>query len=155
MIIKRRRRSDVRTSEITPKDVYMERRRFIAAGAGALLFGAAGVTPTAAARAKLDGVVQGLYQTDEKWTPYDDVTSYNNFYEFGTLEVDRHGGLGFVRDLDALDLGVGKGDVSAQAMAHHHVLKLGRREHQFTDLDRHRFPFRNPFPAPASRADRD
>ncbi|MDP6803987.1 MAG: protein-methionine-sulfoxide reductase catalytic subunit MsrP [Rhodospirillales bacterium] len=88
MMIKRRHQSDVRSSEITPKDVYMERRRFMAAGAGALLFGAVGATPAAAARTKLDGVVQGLYQADEEWTPYDDITSYNNFYEFGTGKDD-------------------------------------------------------------------
>ena len=88
MLIKQRRGSDVRGSEITPRDVYMERRRFIAAGAGALAFAAAGVAPAAEARTKLDGVVEGLYRADEEWTPYDDITSYNNFYEFGTGKGD-------------------------------------------------------------------
>jgi sulfoxide reductase catalytic subunit YedY len=37
---------------------------------------------------KLNGVIKGPYSTDEKQTPYDDVTHYNNFYEFGTGKGD-------------------------------------------------------------------
>src|SRR5947208_1352689 len=32
---------------------------------------------------KLNGVIKGPFGTDEKQTPYNDVTHYNNFYEFG------------------------------------------------------------------------
>ena len=43
---------------------------------------------------KLEGVVESGYRTDEELTPYSDITSYNNFYEFGTDKRDpaRHSG---------------------------------------------------------------
>ena len=43
---------------------------------------------------KLEGVVESDYRTDEELTPYSDITSYNNFYEFGTDKRDpaRHAG---------------------------------------------------------------
>ena len=50
------------SSEITPERTYINRRRFIQSVSG-LLFAQA--------------------SNDEKQTPYKDVTTYNNFYEFG------------------------------------------------------------------------
>ena len=43
---------------------------------------------------KLEGVVESAYRVDEELTPYSDITSYNNFYEFGTDKRDpsRHAG---------------------------------------------------------------
>ncbi len=76
-------------SDITPQTVYRARRALLgAAGAGAL----AAMLPQARA---LEVAPQGRlprlaaernaeYSTSEKRTPYDDVTTYNNFYEFGT-----------------------------------------------------------------------
>src|SRR5947209_15571922 len=37
---------------------------------------------------KLHGVIKGRFSTEEKQTPYNDVTHYNNFYEFGTGKGD-------------------------------------------------------------------
>jgi sulfoxide reductase catalytic subunit YedY len=70
----------LRYSEVTPRDAYLNRRRFLAAVplAGAVLF-----SPRASAAAKLDAI-KGPFSTDEKPTPFQDVTTYNNFYEFGT-----------------------------------------------------------------------
>lgn len=76
MLIKRP--SDILPSEITDRQVYLERRHFIAA------FAALACASTApAAAAKLPAKASPLSTTEAK-TPYADITSYNNFYEFGT-----------------------------------------------------------------------
>jgi sulfoxide reductase catalytic subunit YedY len=80
-----RKSPDLRYSEVTPKQAYLNRRRFLA---GSLALGAiAGASP-ALATTKLNGVKPGPYSTDEKPTPYDAITHYNNFYEFGTDKDD-------------------------------------------------------------------
>jgi len=67
-------------SEVTPKHLYLNRRQFIAAaGATALAGGLAGGADAAALQA-----APSQYRVDEKLTPRDAVTTYNNFYEFGT-----------------------------------------------------------------------
>jgi sulfoxide reductase catalytic subunit YedY len=71
--------ADIRYSEVTPKDAYLNRRRFLAA---IPLAGA--VFATRAAAAEKLAAVKGPFSTDEKPTPFQDVASYNNFYEFGT-----------------------------------------------------------------------
>jgi sulfoxide reductase catalytic subunit YedY len=68
--------SDVRSSEITPESVYLNRRHFI----GAVAAGAASTL--------LPGVAASQQVQEEKLTPYEDVTTYNNFYEFGTGKDD-------------------------------------------------------------------
>jgi sulfoxide reductase catalytic subunit YedY len=89
-----RRPDDVLPSEITPEPVYRRRREFIRA-ASALLAGAAAVPPLAAAAAepakrtvRLMGVQASPLSTTEKQNSWDDVTTYNNFYEFGTDKDD-------------------------------------------------------------------
>ena len=101
--------SDIQPSEITPRSVFRDRRRFIRDSAGiatAAMLGAGGLSllgsRTARALAtdedakgqKLEGVVESAWRTDEELTPYSDVTGYNNFYEFGTDKRDpmRHAG---------------------------------------------------------------
>jgi sulfoxide reductase catalytic subunit YedY len=64
-------------SQVTPKHVYLNRRRFLALGAAASVL---------YANPKLNGVKKSPLSTDEKLTPYDVVTHYNNFYEFGTAK---------------------------------------------------------------------
>ncbi|MCX7627376.1 MAG: protein-methionine-sulfoxide reductase catalytic subunit MsrP [Methylophilaceae bacterium] len=88
-----RKPTDIPPSEITPRAVYRARRRFLlAAGAGLaaslLPAAAAGVTVQPQVRRKLSPIVRGPYGTDEKLTPYEYVTTYNNFYEFGTGKSD-------------------------------------------------------------------
>lgn len=79
---------DILPSEITPPEIYRERRRFMQ-GLGALAAGAAvGAAPDAGAGVKLAGVRASAYKLDEDKTPYKDVTTYNNFYEFGTGKAD-------------------------------------------------------------------
>ena len=99
MLIKRP--DDVQPSEITPRSVFRNRRRFMRDTAGAAaamlggslaLLGSHRVTALAAdpdARGpKIEGIVESGYRTDEELTPYSDITSYNNFYEFGTDKRD-------------------------------------------------------------------
>jgi len=84
---------DVPSSEITSKSLYLNRRKFLA---GAVALGGLGVLggrrlltmsspeQTALAGTKLDIAKKQDYANGEKQTPYKDVTSYNNYYEFGT-----------------------------------------------------------------------
>jgi sulfoxide reductase catalytic subunit YedY len=88
-------------SEITPQDVYQERRSWLKhAGLGGLALSlgegalaAAAPTSGLSRPGKLDALpgarsgVAGAAVMD-KLTPYGDVTSYNNFYEFGTGKDD-------------------------------------------------------------------
>ena len=80
--------ADIRSSEITDSSVWLNRRRFLQA-AGAIAMSPV-ISPALAAThgAKLSGVVQSDYRLDEKPTDYEDVTGYNNFYEFGTGKED-------------------------------------------------------------------
>ena len=90
-----RKAPDVRHSEATPREVYLRRRDFIA-GAAAVAVGAAAALTTAGVtragaqgRAKLPNVKKSpLSTTGEKLNSYEDITSYNNFYEFGTDKDD-------------------------------------------------------------------
>jgi sulfoxide reductase catalytic subunit YedY len=83
-----RQPGDIPSSEITPPEIYRERRRFMQ-GVGALAAGAAlGLAPEVQAGARLTGVRPGAYTLSEGKTPYRAVTTYNNFYEFGTGKDD-------------------------------------------------------------------
>jgi sulfoxide reductase catalytic subunit YedY len=80
--------ADIPPSEITPPEIYRARRRFMQ-GMAVLAAGAAlGAAPDAGAGVKLAGVRPSAYRLDEAKTPYKDVTTYNNFYEFGTGKGD-------------------------------------------------------------------
>src|SRR5260370_41757401 len=72
---------DIRSSEITPKNLYLNRRRFLA---GLPVAGAALLAARALAGTKIDGIAKSPFSTSEKVTPLNDVTHYNNYYEFGT-----------------------------------------------------------------------
>jgi len=71
------------SSEITDERLYVDRRAFLAAllGAGVLLT-AGERRALAQSLARPAGRV--LARDDDKLTPYEVVTGYNNFYEFGT-----------------------------------------------------------------------
>jgi sulfoxide reductase catalytic subunit YedY len=78
--------ADIRYSEITPKSIYMNRRRFLAAVPAAFLGARELLSPSARAFAgtKLPNVQKSKYTLDEKQNSYQEVSTYNNFYEFGT-----------------------------------------------------------------------
>ncbi|MBZ5567137.1 MAG: protein-methionine-sulfoxide reductase catalytic subunit MsrP [Acidobacteriia bacterium] len=91
MLIKKA--TDIRSSEITGKSLYLDRRKFLAGAAtlaGAAAIGAAFPLPAEGGE-KLPGVVKGQFNTDEKQTPYKDITNYNNFYEFSTDKYEPAG----------------------------------------------------------------
>jgi methionine sulfoxide reductase catalytic subunit len=102
--MRRRPGQDVPSSEITPKAVYLRRRTIIEGGlvlaAGAVVGGslnrARGAEPTSAGP-KLPDVKKSIYTVDEKLTPLEDVTHYNNFYEFGTGKEDPGNNAGSLR----------------------------------------------------------
>src|SRR5580658_877544 len=73
----------LRYSDVTPKHVYLNRRHFLSAGVATL--GALAVPFSGRATSKLDGVKKSAYSVGkEAVTAESIVTSYNNFYEFGT-----------------------------------------------------------------------
>ncbi len=73
-------------SEITPKTLFYSRRHFMQATGGAAL--AAIVAQPLKAGEKLSGAKPSAFNTDEELTSYKDVTTYNNFYEYGTDKED-------------------------------------------------------------------
>jgi sulfoxide reductase catalytic subunit YedY len=90
-----RRRAELTHADVTPKAVYFNRRELLRAMGitGAVALGGGGLwemaaPACAATTTKLSGVIKGPFGTDEKQTPYKDVTTYNNFYEFGTDKGD-------------------------------------------------------------------
>ncbi len=113
MIIKTRK--EIPSSEITPEAVYRDRRKFLKTGV-ALGAGGSGLLSSALnaqtgdalfarapaeinlaskpawlvekAAARTDAPASGPFNTDEELTPFDDVSTYNNFYEFGTGKDD-------------------------------------------------------------------
>ncbi len=76
-------RLDVPSSEITPKSIWLNRRALMA-GVGGLIAG--GLLDAAAA--PLQTVKSDLTTTGEELTSREDITTYNNFYEFGTDKSD-------------------------------------------------------------------
>jgi methionine sulfoxide reductase catalytic subunit len=88
MLIKRP--PDTPASEITPREVFERRREFIKQAGRIALIAAASNTGRLLAQdgKKLDGLKKSGYSSGEQITPYKDVTTYNNFYEFGTDKAD-------------------------------------------------------------------
>jgi methionine sulfoxide reductase catalytic subunit len=97
MLIKRT--PDIRESEVTPKELYVRRREFLqVAGATAVgvaasaALGSALGTDSAAEQnpnaQKFTNLKKSPFDTDEKLNSYRDVTTYNNFYEYGLDKGD-------------------------------------------------------------------
>ena len=96
--------SDIPSSEITDQKVYLNRRLFMR---GAILAGSAVATgliyrklnpsaPFVESRPKIEGVVttptdeaiRNAFKTNEPLTSLEDITNYNNFYEFSTVKEE-------------------------------------------------------------------
>ncbi|MFL9878922.1 protein-methionine-sulfoxide reductase catalytic subunit MsrP [Herbaspirillum rhizosphaerae] len=82
-------------SEITPQEVFASRRAFIAkmaagaiAGSGMGLIGSGNAFAQSATARKLAAKLNSSYAVMEKPTAYQDATTYNNYYEFGTDKSD-------------------------------------------------------------------
>jgi len=91
-----RKASDLTYADVTPKSVYLNRRKFLqtlgiagaAASVGSRMFDLAFPSQSAFAATKLTGLAKSPFSTTEKQNTYEDVTHYNNFYEFGTDKSD-------------------------------------------------------------------
>ena len=75
-------------SEITPRSLFLRRREFVGAATGLVLSAALDPIATALAVEKPLAAAKSPLSTQEKATSLKDVTSYNNFYEFGTDKAD-------------------------------------------------------------------
>jgi methionine sulfoxide reductase catalytic subunit len=90
MLIKKA--EDIRSSEITPRSVYLNRRQFLGGAAIAGIAAASGIalreiiapSTVALAGTKIEGLKKSPLSTSETITPFKDVASYNNYYEFST-----------------------------------------------------------------------
>src|SRR5207253_854436 len=88
------RASDIPSSEITPENLYHNRREFIKTASAVLGIAAAGTiipgcAPSVGASGEPQGKKPGPYDaTTDKVTPFEDITSYNNYYEFGIDKAD-------------------------------------------------------------------
>ena len=86
---------DILSSEITPENLYWNRRSFIRAASGAALglagtatFGGTTGNLLAAPQRDLADLKQSRFSTSDAPHSYDEITSYNNFYEFGLQKED-------------------------------------------------------------------
>jgi len=91
-----RKTANLTYSEVTPKSVYLERRKFLrdigiagaAVVAGARLWQFASPETEAFAGTKLNVASKSPYSSTEQQNSFQDVTHYNNFYEFGVDKSD-------------------------------------------------------------------
>jgi sulfoxide reductase catalytic subunit YedY len=86
MLIRIKQAHEVQPSDITDRAVYEDRRKFLRAGAAAavgLASGALWIPEVARAGAKLSNVAKSGLSTGETPNSFEDITTYNNFYEFG------------------------------------------------------------------------
>ena len=87
-----RKPADIRSSEITSESNYLNRRDFLKtsalAGTGLASGSALGAIIPEGELAKLPNIQKSEFSTDESPNSYDDITTYNNFYEFGTGKAD-------------------------------------------------------------------
>jgi sulfoxide reductase catalytic subunit YedY len=94
-----RKSGGIPSSEITPYELYLNRRAFVgraaklavAASLAPVALAACDVSGEASAASLIGGTGSGLPSgggIQDELTPFEDVTSYNNFYEFGTGKED-------------------------------------------------------------------
>jgi sulfoxide reductase catalytic subunit YedY len=80
----------VPSSQITPRSLYLRRRELMKLAGGAVLFAKAALAKdTSKHGAKLPGVQPNpKYKPDEKLNSFEEITSYNNYYELGVDKED-------------------------------------------------------------------
>ena len=91
-----RKPAELTYADVTPKSVYVNRRSFLqamgiagaAAVVGSRIFELALPSQTALAATEFRGLIKSPFSTTEKVNSLEDVTHYNNFYEFGTDKLD-------------------------------------------------------------------
>ena len=80
--------ADISPSEITPKQTYLRRREFLASTGAAIAALATGGLGASLAAGDTLAVTKRIVTTTDPPTPYSVVTTYNNFYEFGSNKSD-------------------------------------------------------------------
>jgi sulfoxide reductase catalytic subunit YedY len=90
-----RRPPDIKPSEVTPEAAFLDRRTAIAALLASGM--AAGLRAAEAAPAVLKYQRNTRYALTEKPNTYEEITTYNNFYEFGTDKADPAANAGTLR----------------------------------------------------------
>jgi len=84
-----RRRPDIPAREITDERLYRSRRDFITTAAGVVALGVAAPSLLGACTRREDAdAARDATEQGNELTPFEDVTTYNNFYEFGTDKSD-------------------------------------------------------------------
>jgi len=83
--------ADIRSSDITPRDLYLRRRDFLASAGKVAVAALAGVfdrDADAAVPGDKIAVARRVVTTSDALTPQQAVTSYCNYYEFGSVKSD-------------------------------------------------------------------
>ncbi len=75
-------RTDLKYSDVTPKSAWLNRRQLMAGAASGAIAGV-GAASAAGAAAR-----NSRYSVNAEPNSFEDITSYNNFYEFGTQKSD-------------------------------------------------------------------
>ena len=92
MLLRINKDSDEKESQVTDEALYQDRRKFLQASAAitsTTLVPALSLWPAiSSARLDFNTVAKSKYSTNEKQTPFDAVTTYNNFYELGYKKGD-------------------------------------------------------------------
>jgi sulfoxide reductase catalytic subunit YedY len=91
-----RKSPELTYADVTPKSVYLDRRKFLqamgivgaTAVAGKSLFDLASPPQAALAATQFSGLIKSPFSTTEKPNTLNDVSHYNNYYEFGTDKSD-------------------------------------------------------------------
>ncbi|HHC75348.1 MAG TPA: twin-arginine translocation signal domain-containing protein, partial [Thiothrix sp.] len=82
MLIKHTSRAILQDNDVTDYAIYQDRRRFLKTSLATGLLGTGLFSGQSQALSLPNGT------GDEKKTPYEDITTYNNYYEFGTRKSD-------------------------------------------------------------------
>ncbi|MEJ2328916.1 MAG: protein-methionine-sulfoxide reductase catalytic subunit MsrP [Gammaproteobacteria bacterium] len=105
MLVKIKRASDIKQSEITSQSAYLKRRQFLKAGVSAFAglglvragIGEASIQRGPGKLEKIPDIRETGYRPPEAITEYEHITTYNNFYEFGTGKSDPHRNAGTLK----------------------------------------------------------
>ncbi|HNP37448.1 MAG TPA: protein-methionine-sulfoxide reductase catalytic subunit MsrP [Woeseiaceae bacterium] len=89
-----RKAEDIRPSEITSKSNYLNRRNFLksagAIGGSALAGPALSAVVPVEEHAKIPNIATSRFSKEERNNSLEDISTYNNYYEFGTGKADPH-----------------------------------------------------------------
>jgi sulfoxide reductase catalytic subunit YedY len=80
--------TDIRPREITPRQTYLHRREFLATAGAAVAALATGALDVGLTAGNPLTVAKRMVTTTDPPTPYNTITTYNNFYEFGSNKSD-------------------------------------------------------------------